>query len=189
MTVGPLPGVAHCGVLERIDEARRVVRLVLDVLGEDLEAIDLGGKARRERGAGRIAPFGHLARRARRVAAHMRLQAELADDLAALAERMNVAVDTLLIVPRSAVRHRHQLEVDRQEVLADDVQAGGRQEVVDVGHAAGDRVLDRDHGESGLRPPTTAAKASSNVGAGQRFPIRVHLLAGDVGIGARLALE
>ena len=40
--------------------------------------------------------------------------------------------------------------MDRQEPLADDVQAGLRQQMMDVGDAAGDRVLDRDHAEVGL---------------------------------------
>ena len=56
---------------------------------------------------------------------------------------------TVLIVASVAPWHRHQLEVDRQEVFADDVQARGRQQMVDVGDAAGDRVLDRDHAEVG----------------------------------------
>jgi hypothetical protein len=35
------------------------------------------------------------------------------------------------------LRHSHELEADRQEVLADDVQARPRQQVVDIGHAPG----------------------------------------------------
>ena len=64
-----------------------------------------------------------------------------------------------------------QLVVHAQEVLADDVQVRLRQQVVDVGDAAGDRVLDRDHGERGLAV-VTAAKASSKVGARQRLAVR-----------------
>ena len=46
-------------------------------------------------------------------------------------------------------RQRQQLKMDRQKGLADDVQVGGRQQVVNVGDPAGDRVLDRDHAEFG----------------------------------------
>ena len=43
---------------------------------------------------------------------------------------------------------RHQLIADRQEPFGDDVQARGRHQMMDVGDAAGDRILDRDHAES-----------------------------------------
>ena len=77
------------------DEARGVVRLVLDVLGQDVEAVDFAGEPRRDGGAGLVAALGDLARRARGVGGDDRLDAELADDLAALAERMDVALDGL----------------------------------------------------------------------------------------------
>ena len=54
----------------------------------------------------------------------------------------------------------------RQEVLADDVEVGVRQQVVDVGDAAGERVLDRDHAEIGLAASLIAWKQSSKVGCG-----------------------
>jgi hypothetical protein len=34
---------------------------------------------------------------------------------------------------------------DAEEMLAYDVEIGGRKQVMDVGDAAGDRILDRDH--------------------------------------------
>ena len=80
-------------VLRQDHEARRVVRFVLDVVGEDLQAVDVGGQRRRQRGARRIVPLGNLAGRACRVAGDDGFETELADDLAALAERVNVAVD------------------------------------------------------------------------------------------------
>ena len=70
----------------------------------------------------------------------------------------------LTVAERRAL-DRHQLVADRQEVLADDVQAGGRHQVVDVGDAAGDGILDRDHAER-HSPDATAAKASSKVAQG-----------------------
>jgi hypothetical protein len=50
---------------------------------------------------------------------------------------------------RRALR-RHQLVADRQEAFGDDVQAGCGHQMMDVGDAAGDRVLDRDHGQIAL---------------------------------------
>ena len=55
----------------------------------------------------------------------------------------------LMSVERRALG-RQQLVAHRQEMLGDDVQAGIRHQVVDVGDAAGDRILDRDHAEIGL---------------------------------------
>ena len=82
-------------------------------------------------------------------AADDRLEAELADDVAALAERVDVALDRLDVGELRALQ-RHQLMADRQEPFADDVEPGGGQEMMDIGDAAGDRVLDRDHAEIGL---------------------------------------
>ncbi len=65
--------------------------------------------------------FRHLARRARGVARHHRLETERADNLAALAERMNVALDGLQRLQARAL-WRHQLMMHRQKIFADDVQ-------------------------------------------------------------------
>ena len=108
--------------------------------------------------------LGDLARGAGGVAGDDRLPAVLADDLAALAERVDVAVHRLDVLERRAL-DRHQLELDRQEVLADDVQAGVRQQMMNVGDAARDRIFDRDHAEFGLSG-RDRGKQSSKVGAG-----------------------
>ena len=79
--------------LRQDDEARGVVGGVLDVLRQNIEAVDAGGDGRGERGLAEIAGLGDLARGAGRVAGNDRLPAVLADDLAALAEGMDVAVD------------------------------------------------------------------------------------------------
>ena len=59
-----------------------------------------------------------------------------------------VWLSTRLMVLQRGARRRHQLMAHAQEVLADDVEIGVGQQVMDVGDAAGDRVLDRDHGEA-----------------------------------------
>jgi len=116
----------------------------------------------------------------------MRLQAKLADDIAALAEGVNVAVDVGDLAELRAFE-AHELEVDRQEVLTDDVEARLRQQMVDVGHASGERVLDRNHGVARL------ARLNGGNGvlegrAGQGLEAWEDLVAGEMRIGARLAL-
>ena len=82
---------------------------------------------------------------------------------------------------------RQQLKMDRQEGLADDVQARGRQQIVDVGDAAGDRVLDRDHAEVG-RAVLQRRERVLEGRAGQRLVVGKIFGAGDVRIGAGFAL-
>ncbi len=77
--------------------------------------------------------------------------------------------------------------MDRQEGLGDDVQAGGGQQRVDVGDAPGDRILDRDHAEVG-RFVLQRSEGVLEGGAGQRRAAGIIVEAGDVRIGARLAL-
>ncbi len=55
---------------------------------------------------------------------------------------------TRLTVCKRCAGRRHQLVAHAQEVLPDDVEIGVGQQVMDVGDAAGDRVLDGDHGEA-----------------------------------------
>src|SRR5690606_28530652 len=59
---------------------------------------------------------------------------------------------------------------------------------VDVGDTAGDRVLDRDHGEIGLAG-LDGVEGVLEGRAGKRVEARVHVAAGRVGIRSRFALE
>src|SRR5499426_4188192 len=183
----PVAGVDELVLARQHDEARSGVRLVLDVLGQDVEAVDLGGEPRRDRRPGLGAALGHLARRASRVGADHRPHPELAQEIAALAERHDVAFDRLDVAqPRAA--GRHQLIADGQEPFGDDMQARRRHQVVDVGDAAGDRVLDRDHAEVRL----AGGDHRQRVFEGRtrhRLAARIGLASGDVRIGARLALK
>ena len=149
VTTGPLPGGASTKLAGEHHEAGRVVLLVLDVLGEDLQAVDLRGQ-RREIAAWVGSPNSATSRAgAGGVAGDDRLEPVLADDLAALPQRVDVAVHGADRV-QARPGHPHQAEPDPQEVLPDDVQPGVGQEVVDVRDPAGDRVVDRDHRQSGL---------------------------------------
>ena len=95
---------------------------------------------------------------------------------------------TALIDFSVAPATRHQVEVDGHEVLGDDVQAGGRQQVVDVGDAAGERILDRDHRDVGLAL-LDRGEAILERRARQRLGVGIDLAAGQVRVRPRLALE
>ena len=114
------------------------------------------------------------------------LQPGLADQAPALAQGVDVAVD-LGGAFDGAAGDAQQVEVDGQEELAHDLQAGLGEQDVDVRHPAGDRVLDRDHGQIGL----TAGHQLEGVleaGARNAFQLGEHLLARDIGVGAGLTL-
>src|SRR5213079_1035209 len=76
-------------------KAGGVMGLVLDILGQDVESIDFGSQPGRDRRAMLVAALGDDARAPRGIARDDRLDAELAYDAAALAERMDVALDGL----------------------------------------------------------------------------------------------
>ena len=187
VTSGPDPCLAQFGLARQHHEARGVVGFVLDILGQDIEAVDFGGQPRGDRGAALVAALGDDARAAGGIARHDRLDAELADDAAALPERVDVALHGLDVGEFGAAR-RHQLMADRQEPFADDEQAGLRQQMMDVGDAAGDRILDRDHAEIGLARGDRGQRVLEGR-AGQRLGVGIGFGDGDMGIRAGLALE
>jgi hypothetical protein len=126
-------------------------------------------------------------RGARGVCDHDRLEPERADHLPALVERVHVAAHGLDGLERGALR-RQQLMVHPLEMFADDVEPGLRQQMMDIGDAAGDRVLHRQHRE----PRAALAHGGDGVleaRAGQCREARKHLAAGEVRVGAGLALE
>ena len=134
-----------------------------------------------------VAALGDDAGASGGIARHDRLDLELADDVAALPERVDVALHRLDVAELGAAR-RHQLVMDRQEIFADDEQAGLRQQMMDVGDAAGHRVLDRDHAEVGF-PRGDRGQRVLEGRAGQRLGVGIGFGDGDMGIGPRLALE
>jgi hypothetical protein len=85
-------------------------------------------------------------------------------------------------------RKAEQVDVHPEEMLGDDVQAGFRQEVVDVGDAAVGRVLDRQQRERGPALPHRRHRALEGV-ARQRLVVGEGLDAGLVRVGAEAALE
>src|SRR6202020_3554681 len=86
-----------------------------------LEAVDLAGEPRRQRRAAFVRPFRDFARRAGRIAGDDRLELVAADDVPALAERVDVTIEGLDVLDARA-GNRQQLKLNRQEGLNDDVQ-------------------------------------------------------------------
>ena len=84
-------------------------------------------------------------------------------------------------------RHAKQLMVHRQEVLADDRELGGRQQMMDIGDPA------REDSRSGSwrdpPRPTIPHESSPRRSAAAPARNREDLQAGDVGVRPRLALE
>jgi hypothetical protein len=163
-----------------------VGRIILNPGGQHFEAVDL----RRQRGSegelARIVPLGHFAGGPGGVAGDDRLEAVLADQLPALAQGVDVAVDFGGVLD-GAARDAQQVEVDGQEELAHDLQVGLGQQDVDVRHPPGNRVLDGDHGQVRLAAGHEFERVLK-AGAGHTFHVREHLLARDIGVGAGLTL-
>ena len=77
-------------------------------------------------------------------------------------------LSTVLTVFSDRALQRHQLMMHRHEMLGDDVQPRMRHQMMNVGDAAGDRILDRDHRQIGAcrsaprqRRPRTSRTASA----------------------------
>lgn len=100
---------------------------------------------------------------------------------------MNVAVDGANLFFFHA-RHHHQLEADRHEIFTDDVKARFRQQMVNIGNTAGQRVLDRDHAKIGFAV-FDGVEGVLEGRARQRLHVREHVAAGHVGIRAEFALK
>ena len=168
-------------------KARGVVGLVLDVLGQNIETVNIGGKPRGDRRRGFIAAFGDDPRATRGIRGDDRPDAELADDAAALAKRVNVALHRPDTGKRGAARP-HQLMPDRQKPFADNEKAGRRQQMMDIGDASGDRIFDRDHAEVGLSGRNRGERIFEGR-TGQRLGLGPGFDDGEMRVGAGLALE
>jgi hypothetical protein len=115
------------------------------------------------------------------------LEAVGPDELPALRERLHVAAHHLEAVERRPLG-RKQLVVHALEVLADDMQAGLRQEVVDVSDPPGAGILDRNHRQLG---PAVAHRGEGVLEGrtGQGGHLGMGTPAGHVGVGAVHALK
>ena len=94
-----------------------------------------------------------------------------------------MAAHGLQIGKRRAL-HRHQLVIHPLELLGDDVETGFRHQVMDVGDAPGDRVLDRHHGQRRLALAHRGEHVLEAL-AGQRLHLGIGGAAGEVGAVTR----
>ena len=154
---------------------------------QDLEAVDLGREPRGDRTSGRVAGGSDVGGGPGGVGHDLGPVAVAAQELAALADGVDVAFDQVDRLQRGA-RHAQELVVHAHELLADDVQPAARQQVVHVGDAAGDRVVDRDHGVARLALAHGGERVLERV-AGQGVELGEGLAAGEVRVGAGHALE
>src|SRR5262245_26423602 len=128
-----------------------------------------------------------MPRGASRVGLDYRPQLQGADRIPALAKRHDVAVHGLELGEFYAGK-REQLMAHALEMLGDDMKSRMGKEVMDIGDAAGHRILDRDQGELGL----AGFYRSDGIlegGAGKRLHARISILRGEMRIGPRLALK
>jgi hypothetical protein len=77
--------------------------------------------------------------------------------------------------------------MDAQEMLADDIEIGGRQEMMNVGDAPRHRIVDGDHREIGVAL-LDRGKSVLERARGHGFVVRIGFAARNMGVGARLAL-
>ena len=132
------------------EEARGVVRGVLDIGGQHVEAVDFGQQSARRWRRRTCRPLRRFRGPSRPVSTAIDgLELVLGDELAALAERDGQRLHRLDFAECGA-RQAEQVHFDAQEVLAGDEQAALGQEVVDVGDAAIERVFDRHDAVLGL---------------------------------------
>ena len=175
-------------LLAREDQhARGVVVGILDVPGQNLQAVDPRGERRGDGPDALVAELGDLARRARGVGMDQRRDAVLLQEVAALRQGLDVALGGLDVLQRRAGQG-HQAMLDPLEMLAHDLELRVRQQAVQVGDPAGDRVLDRDDGQfrlarldrahGGVEGRTRQGRHGGKGG-----------MAGHVGIRPRLTLE
>ncbi len=161
--------------------------LVLNVPLQDIQAVELGRQGRGHGGAVRIGMLGQGARRAGGVAEGLQTHLQLAQHLAALAQRDGHGLHHLDIRQLDALIG-HQVKADRLEPLADDLQARGGQQVVHVGHPAGQGVLDRNHAQ-GADAGLHALEGVLEGRIGLGLHVREGVPAGFVTVGAQFALE
>ena len=102
------------------DEAGGVVFGVLDIGFKGLEPVHLGRQLGRDSGLGFVASRRHVGRRACGVHVFDRFQAQLADQVAALVECVNVAVHVGQVADPGP-RQAKQVMVHALEMLGDDV--------------------------------------------------------------------
>ena len=175
------------GLAPHHQEAGGVVGVVLDVMGEHLETIDLGGEFRGEHALARRLRAGEIGGGAGTVGGGMAGDLMLAQEARRLRQKHEMRAHRLDLL-ELAPGHAHQRDPHPHEKLVEDVQPRLGQQAVDVGDPAIGRVFDRQHREIGI----AAAHRLDHLlegGAGHHLHPGPRLTAGLVRIGAQLPLK
>ena len=160
---------------------------VLDVRLQDLKAVEPRRQGRGDGGPGRVRMLREPPGCQGGVADGVPGQAKVRDHLPALGEGDGHGDHGLQVLEPDA-RIGHQLEVDGLEVLADDPQSRGRQQVMDVRNPARDGILHRDHSQTAITRPH-GLKSLLEGCAGRGLHVGEGGLAGFVAVGPKLSLE
>ena len=160
---------------------------ILEIGLENLEAVDLGGNRRRNRCLRRIASRRHVARRTRGIGLNAGRQSKRADVIAALTQGMNVTVHCLEALERRAL-DSHQMVVHALEVLGDEKKSGFRQQMVNVGNPAGQRIFDRNHRQRRFTR-RDRFEGRLEIGLRQHRHPGIDVAAGEVRIGTGVPLK
>ena len=131
------------------EEAGGVVGVILDLRGDHVEAIDLRGEFGGEGCLRAVAGLGHLAGGAGVVGGDLALDVVGAQKARALRQDDDMAVGFGDVVQFRAGNAK-EVDVDAHESLAHDVEAGLRQERVNVGDAAVGGIFHREQPEIDL---------------------------------------
>ncbi len=159
-------------------KTRGVMGLVLNILAQDVEAVNLRRKPGSNDGAVLVLAFAQFTGGSRRVNRDHRFQTEFTDELAALAQRMDMAVDGF-DVGNVRARHGEELVMDAKKIFADHMEVGGRQEMVDISDTARHGIIDGDHGKGRLAI-FHGLEGILEGAAGQRLETGIGLDAGDM---------
>ncbi len=162
------------------------MRGVFDIAAQDLQTVDFTRQRGGDGGVLDVIEPGHDFRGTGSVVFHHRGSPQLGDEVADLAQRHRVGVDALDAGERGALWCQ-QAVLDAQKPLADDGEAAFGQQRMHV-RSPGDGVFRRQHGEAG-RTLMHRGDGGAKGLAGQGLHAGKGHVAGEVGIGAGLALE
>ena len=142
---GTVAGRRHHALAGHDQKAGGVVLRVLHAFAQDFQTIDLGGQLRADGGDGLVAQLGDGAGGTGGIGMLHRAGTEFGHQFAGLGQRVDMGAD-LLHVRDFRAGHAEQHGIDALVMLADDIEAGFGQQVMDIRHTARDGILHRHHG-------------------------------------------
>ena len=169
-------------------EARDVVRVILNLGTQNLETEDLGGAFRGDRRCIRELLFLDQLRAAGRIVGRFHRHAgHAAQEPLALRQRLGMRQYPPHILQRSAGQ-RHQVVRDRQRHLADNGQIVFEEQVVVAVNTAADRVLDRQDAVCRLTGRDCGEDVLERL-AGEKVGMIAETKRGGLAVRSRFALE